>query len=148
MITINFYNDYQTIYDNYESIFYELARITIDKLKKQKEYEISVTLVNNDTIHKMNNEYRHKDYATDVISFESGLDVELIPVVDLGDIFISVDKALEQSKEYQHSIERELMFLFVHGLLHCLGYDHHSEIEEKIMFNLQEEILDEYKKEL
>ena len=62
------------------------------------------------------------------------------PVV-LGDIYISIDKAKEQANEYGHSLNRELSFLFVHGLLHLLGYDHMNEEDEKIMFKLQDEIL-------
>ena len=61
---------------------------------------------------------------------------------DLGDIFINIDYARKQAKEYKHSYEREIAFLFTHGLLHCLGYDHMNEEEEKIMYGLQKEILD------
>ena len=60
----------------------------------------------------------------------------------LGDIYISVDKAKSQSKEYRHSLIRELSFLSVHGLLHLLGYDHIEKEDEKIMFEKQELILD------
>ena len=59
----------------------------------------------------------------------------------LGEIFICVPRALEQAKEIGNSDERELSFLFVHGLLHLLGYDHMKEEDAKIMFPLQEEIL-------
>ena len=62
----------------------------------------------------------------------------------LGDIYISIDKARRQAIEYNHSLLRELSFLSVHGLLHLLGYDHMDEKEEKIMFDKQKEILDNY----
>jgi probable rRNA maturation factor len=62
----------------------------------------------------------------------------------LGDIYISLDKAKSQSIDYGHSYLRELSFLMVHGFLHLLGYDHMNEKDEKEMFELQEEILDEY----
>ena len=61
----------------------------------------------------------------------------------LGDIVISVERAREQSEEYGHSLEREIGFLFVHGFLHLIGYDHQNEAEEKAMFALQEQILQE-----
>jgi len=113
--------------------------------------EVSVTIVNNEEIQKINKEYRGKDYPTDVISFaleEDGEgEIEIIgadmPPV-LGDIIISVDKAQEQSEEYGHSLMRELGFLTVHGFLHLLGYDHMTEEEEKEMFTKQKEILNRY----
>ena len=61
----------------------------------------------------------------------------------LGDIYISIDKTKEQAQEYGHSFFRELSFLTVHGMLHLLGYDHQNEQAEKIMFSLQDEILNE-----
>ena len=61
--------------------------------------------------------------------------------VCLGEIYISIDKALEQAKEYGHSEKREFCFLFVHGLLHLLGYDHMNSEDEKVMFGLQDIIL-------
>ena len=64
-----------------------------------------------------------------------------MPVI-LGDIYISLDKASEQAKEYGHSMKRELCFLFVHGLLHLLGYDHMKKEDEEIMFSLQDKILE------
>ena len=64
-------------------------------------------------------------------------------MVALGDIYISVEKASEQAQEYGHSIKRELCFLFVHGLLHLLGYDHMNKEDEEVMFDLQEKILKE-----
>lgn len=62
-------------------------------------------------------------------------------VEPLGDIIISVERAIEQAEEYGHSVERELGFLFVHGFLHLIGYDHGTEEEEKVMFGKQEHIL-------
>ncbi|WP_307892024.1 rRNA maturation RNase YbeY [Bacillus swezeyi] len=113
--------------------------------------EVSVTIVTNEEIQKINKEYRGKDYPTDVISFaleEDGEgEVEIIgadmPTV-LGDIIISADKAKEQAEEYGHSLMRELGFLTVHGFLHLLGYDHMTEKEEKEMFTKQKELLNRY----
>ena len=63
----------------------------------------------------------------------------------LGDIYISLDKAVEQSKDYGHSLEREICFLAVHGFLHLLKYDHMTKEDERVMFTKQEEILNEAK---
>ena len=96
----------------------------------------------------MNREYRNVDRPTDVISFafldnEENKDEMLkhSGPVCLGDIYISVDKAKEQAEEYGHPLKRELSFLFVHGLLHLLGYDHMNKEDEEVMFKLQDEIL-------
>lgn len=113
--------------------------------------ELSVTFVSNEKIREINKEYRDKDYPTDVISFAleelgegeleiSGGDLPRI----LGDIIISVQKAEEQASEYGHSFQREMGFLAVHGLLHLLGYDHETEEEEKVMFNRQRDLLNEF----
>ena len=106
----------------------------------------NIILVDNDYIHKLNKKYRGIDRETDVISFalednEDGINLDFRI---LGDIYISLDKALEQSLSYGHSFLRALSFLTVHGLLHLLGYDHMNENDEKIMFKKQEELLNEF----
>ena len=124
----------------------EVLNIGIKKLNL-KDIEFNVILTNNEYIHKLNKEYRNIDRETDVITFALE-DDELFPEMEnrvLGDIYISIDKARTQAEEYGHSFKRELCFLAVHGFLHLLGYDHMVEEEEKIMFNLQEEILNEAK---
>ena len=104
----------------------------------------NVIIVNNDYIHNLNREYRGVDRETDVISFALEDDDTFNPEERiLGDIYISIDKAKEQSESYGHSLKRELCFLAVHGFLHLLGYDHMKEEDEKVMFSLQEEILNE-----
>lgn len=117
--------------------------------KFDKPCEISVTFCDNEQIHQLNMEFRKIDRATDVLSFpinEKGEEYELNPEngrVILGDIVISVERAMEQSKEYNHSFEREIAFLTVHSMLHLLFYDHEtSEHDEKVMFKKQEEILE------
>lgn len=112
------------------------------------EAEVSVTLVDNDIIRGINKEHRHKDSETDVLSFpqyESLKDEESLEEEQLylGDIVISVEKAVEQSKDYGHSFEREMCFLTVHSMLHLLGYDHMTPEEEKEMNTLQETILEQ-----
>ncbi|MFC4404182.1 rRNA maturation RNase YbeY [Gracilibacillus xinjiangensis] len=110
--------------------------------------ELSVTFVDNTEIQHLNKQYRDLDKPTDVLSFaleeesegEMAIAGEEIPVI-LGDIIISIDKAEEQAKDYNHSLSRELGFLALHGFLHLLGYDHMEEADEKKMFGRQEEIL-------
>lgn len=106
----------------------------------------NVIIVDNEKIHEINKTYRNIDRETDVISFALEDDKTFVEtdVRVLGDIYISLDKAISQAKEYNHSLKREICFLCIHGLLHLLGYDHMNEKDEKIMFKLQEEILDNY----
>ena len=128
----------------------------LDTVKKLLEFAITYTkvgnvvfnviIVDNDYIHKLNKEYRGIDRVTDVISFalEDNLDIKYDDFRLLGDIYISIDKARSQAVEYGHSFLRELCFLSIHGLLHLLGYDHMEKEDEKVMFGLQEEILDAF----
>ena len=106
----------------------------------------NIIIVDNETIHSINKEYRGVDRPTDVISFALEDDTSFVSTEYriLGDIYISIDKAKEQAESYGHSLKREISFLTVHGLLHLLGYDHMTEEEEKEMFELQELILDGY----
>lgn len=129
----------------------KLLNFAAGKRDVEPESEISLTFVTNERIHEINLEYRQKDKATDVISFameELGEgEIEVVGADQpriLGDIIISIPKAKEQAEEYGHSFLRELGFLAVHGFLHLLGYDHETEEDEKIMFSLQRELLDEY----
>ncbi|WP_290034044.1 rRNA maturation RNase YbeY [Ligilactobacillus cholophilus] len=117
--------------------------------------EMSVTLMNNEHIHQINKKYRGIDKPTDVISFameENGDESDIILPDDfnfdvpknIGDLMISMDKVKEQAEYLGHSEDRELGFLTVHGFLHLNGYDHMRAEDEKEMFGLQEEILDDY----
>lgn len=136
-------------YEQYEEIYTGLIEKTLNHLKLNFLPIISVTFVSNEQIHELNRDYRNIDRPTDVISF-AFLDTEENKekilqsgqMVSLGEIYISLDKAKEQAEEYGHPLDRELKFLFVHGLLHLLGYDHMSPEEEAVMFKLQDEILD------
>ncbi len=118
-------------------LFVKIAE-TVFKIigKSNNDYEISLLITNDETIRKYNKEYRNKDKATDVLSFPLNDDFML------GDIAISFDTAKKQAEEMEIDIDREIAFLFIHGLLHLSGYDHElSEEDEKIMFTLQEDIL-------
>lgn len=106
----------------------------------------NIILVDTKTIKKLNCKYRKIDKETDVISFalEDSPDNFKNNIRVLGDIYICLDKAKKQALEYGHSLKRELCFLTTHGFLHLLGFDHMKIEDEKIMFKLQEEILDSY----
>ncbi|MHC1758721.1 MAG: rRNA maturation RNase YbeY [Negativicutes bacterium] len=121
---------------------------TAELLDLPEDTEISILLVDNETIRELNREYRDKDCATDVLSFplEEDLKENDEPEVIggptermLGDIVISVERAVDQAGEYGHSIERELAFLAVHGFLHLLGYDHEKNASEKAIMQAEEE---------
>lgn len=103
-----------------------------------KEAHVNVIVLNDTAMQGYNVTYKGKDYPTDVLTFVSD-DSET-----LADIFINVDACTRQAIEYQHSIDREFAFLFAHGLLHACGYDHHNEVEESTMIQLQKELLREY----
>ncbi len=110
--------------------------------------EISLSFVDNERIHELNREYRGKDAPTDVLSFpmfedgEIEYDDESDEPCAIGDIVISLEKAVEQAEEYGHSLEREAAFLAVHSVLHLLGFDHEvSEEDDEYMKESAEEIL-------
>jgi probable rRNA maturation factor len=136
MLKINLINQYDRSDKPYLKTIKTVLKAAYETLKLPKAKIINVILVDNSEIRRLNREYRKLDYPTDVISFENTDEGN-----ELGDIFISVDKALEQAQEYQHSFERELGFLSCHGFLHCNGYDHLNETDELEMFTLQDEIL-------
>ena len=122
----------------------KVVKHTLKKMEAEKS-EVNIIFVGLEEIHEINKTYRNVDRPTDVISFalEDTEDVTVYEERVLGDIYICLDKVHEQAKEYGHTEIREMAFLIVHGLLHLLGYDHMIKEEEKIMFGLQEEILNE-----
>lgn len=107
------------------------------------DYDVSLSFVDNKEIRELNNQFRGIDKETDVLSFpllDNDFDVEL-GEVSLGDIVISLEKALEQSIEYNHSIEREVCFLVCHSMFHLLGYDHDTGENTKEMRQKEKDIL-------
>lgn len=107
---------------------------------KQEQAELSVALIANAEAQQLNATYRHKDYATDVLSFPAG---DGLPgeVRILGDVIISVDKAKEQAEERGRSLDEEMATLLIHGIVHLLGYDHERSTEDaRIMGRLEKKI--------
>lgn len=148
-IEMSFFND--TNENKYsEEYFYDLANVIFKHLNLDDYFIFDINLVSLDEIHRINREYRNIDRPTDVISFAFEDEIEGENHINrtknlprtLGEIFICVDKCKMQAEEYAHSIDREMAFLFTHGLLHLLGYDHMNDEEEKIMFKIQDEIMD------
>lgn len=134
MIEISFFN--QTEYDTleYEKLGTIITNNAYKYMKLEGNKEISFIFLTNKAIQEMNRDYRNKDYATDVLTFPGDEDY-------LADVFISIDKVKEQAEEFNHSVETEMSFMFVHGFLHAIGYDHMNDEDHKEMFDLQDEIL-------
>lgn len=151
---VNFFNEHEDLYQKVEKVVekgLELENVPY-------EVEISLSVVDLQTIQEINKEHRNIDKPTDVLSFPQ-IEPVKVGVMDwenldfsscinydseeliLGDIVLCSEKALEQAQVYQHSLEREICFLVAHSLLHLLGYDHISPEDEKIMFAKQEAIL-------
>lgn len=143
--------------------FVEKLENVINFVLKEEEVsvdcEISMLFVDNEEIREINNETRGIDRATDVLSFpmldyqdkkvfkemykDNNFDITFMDGEELvlGDIVLSLERALEQSREYNHSFERESCYLVVHSVLHLLGYDHMEEDDKKIMRKREEDIL-------
>ena len=109
--------------------------------------EVDITIVDDEEIHQLNRDYRNVDRPTDVLSFALDEDDEDEPELLegqlhlLGDIIISAEIATRQAEEFGHGLEREILYLAVHGLLHLLGYDHMVEEDKVIMRAKEEEAL-------
>ena len=109
--------------------------------------EVDITIVDDEEIHQLNRDYRGVDRPTDVLSFALDEDDEDEPELLegqlhlLGDIIISAETATRQAEEFGHGVEREIVYLAVHGLLHLLGYDHMVEEDKVIMRAKEEEAL-------
>lgn len=129
-----------------EKLTTNLLNYLVEKLNLKKDVILSCSITDDEDIHQINKEYRKIDRPTDVISFayndyNEGDDE---PFIDLGEIVISLDTAFKQAKEFNHPVEREIAFLFIHGFLHLNGYDHIDEKEAEEMFNLQNELLNNF----
>jgi probable rRNA maturation factor len=111
------------------------------------QYQLSITIVSDERIRALNAEHRGIDAVTDVLSFPLQSDDAasfILPAAEpthLGDVVLALGRAAEQAEEYGHSLERELAYLTVHGVLHLLGLDHETEQEREEMRRREEEIL-------
>jgi probable rRNA maturation factor len=108
------------------------AALKILQLIEQDQAELSIALIGDAEMRKLNARFRHKDYPTDVLSFP----VEgVLPGAErlLGDVIISVDKAQQQAKERRRSLAEEMITLLIHGILHLLGYDHERSAKDAVI---------------
>ncbi|WP_200416260.1 rRNA maturation RNase YbeY [Virgibacillus salexigens] len=148
---IDFHDKTNSVPSDYIDMIQRLVTFAAEKEGITQEAEVSINFVSNKEIQEINRNYRQKNTPTDVISFamqetgEGEIDIidEDLPLL-LGDIVISIEKAKEQAEEYNHSLERELGFLTIHGFLHLLGYDHMSKEDEQNMFAKQDQLLGEF----
>jgi probable rRNA maturation factor len=126
----------------------QMEEVVLECLRYEEydeEYEVSLSFVDNEEIHSLNKQYRSVDRPTDVLSFpliddEFDFDIDIEEKI-LGDIVISLEKALEQSEEYKHSFEREVCFLVCHSMFHLMGYDHDNDENTKEMRKKEEAVL-------
>ena len=148
MFTIDFSDHTELVKDEWYEQIEKLLNFAKQQEEISEDAELSITFVDKSEIQEINKMYRDKDKVTDVISFALeedepdiiGLDIPRV----LGDIIICTDVAKEQAESYNHSFERELGFLALHGFLHLLGYDHMTDEDEKEMFGRQDAILNAY----
>ena len=148
---------YEIIYQDVEekSEYEEIIRKVLTECFKEEKLEnsklyITITLTTPEKIQEVNKKYRNIDKTTDVLSFPMFEKEELEEKIKendficediLGDIIISIDKVKEQAIEYNHSFERELSYMIVHGFYHLMGYDHIEEEDKKEMRPKEEKIL-------
>lgn len=120
------------------------AKISVT-LDLPKTFSYALILIDDAGMLELNRTYRQLDKTTDVISFalNDGIEEPSRFMDELGDIFINVDAVYRQAEAYGHSVHREFLFLVAHGILHLLGYDHMTPDDEKVMFELQKELLND-----
>lgn len=143
MISINYSNETkENLEDTYIEIIERAIDGTVKVMEMNKDYEVSVSLVDGKSIKKLNKEYRGVDKVTDVLSFPLDFETDIdLPLIMLGDVVINLEKIKEQAVEYGHSELRELSYLTVHSMLHLIGYDHIEEDDQKEMRLKEKEIM-------
>lgn len=122
--------------------FKKSTEVILEMENIKEDVEVSVSFVNEDEIKELNKDYRENDKITDVLSFPTEMEyhIEGVPLI-LGDVVICSKRAKEQSEEFGHSFQRELVYLFVHSMFHLLGYDHIDEDDKLLMRQKEKEAL-------
>lgn len=158
------------ITNNFEKLLEETIKVCLKNENLKADYEVSMSFVTNQEIHDLNKTYRNVDSPTDVLSFplyegeqvfvedemltgydDLSLEKECLDTYDkghiietsimLGDVIISTEKVIAQAKEFGHSLEREMLYLVTHSILHLLGYDHIEEQDKIIMRQHEKDIM-------
>ena len=129
---LNFVDHQKTAF---EPLIASVVEKTFETFHLENDVVVNVILVSDAQMTDLNRTFAQNDKTTDVLTFPSSVEDEL------GDIFISTDQARAQAQDLGHSLEREVAFLTVHGLLHCLGFTHDTEEELQSMIDHQETIL-------
>lgn len=126
-----------------ESLMEKIVQELLREEGLDVSWEVSIVIVDDEEIQKLNRDYRGKDTPTDVLSFPLQEGDFVVSEGDnlLGDIVISLETALRQAEDYGHSLEREVGFLTAHGMLHLLGYSHETIEAEKVMNEKAEAVL-------
>lgn len=140
-ILIDNQNNELKLEENFEEKIKEAIKTSLNHLDYGDDYEISISIVDEEEIKKLNNEYRGVDSVTDVLSFPLFEKYEIPSEGMLGDIVICSKRVIEQAEEFGHSEEREFVYLTVHSLLHLLGYDHIEENDRIEMRTKEKEIM-------
>jgi len=135
----------------WEKVFLSWIKIILKKddyklpnfIFEKKSFSLGLQIISNQEIAFMNRKWMQKKGPTDVLSFPIISDESLnyLDHIELGDIFISLEMAIEQSQDYKHSIYREMLWLASHGFLHLLGWEHNNDLDLANMLNFQEYLI-------
>ncbi|AHK22445.1 rRNA maturation RNase YbeY [Candidatus Hepatoplasma crinochetorum] len=135
--------DKSSLFTNNKDKLYKLLLEVVKELKQKSNFVVSLNIIKGEKIKKLNKEYRKIDKETDVLSFPQN---ELFDnIYDLGDIFINGDLIEEQARSINSNQDTEFLFLFMHGLLHLIGYDHLNSLDEEKMINRQKDLFKKLK---
>lgn len=138
-----FIDDRQDYFKISDELLENIKKAILESLKvegRSEDSEVSLSFVTDEEIHELNRDYRGVDRSTDVLSFPMEMS-EFLPVDILGDIIISTQTAISQAEEFNHSVDREIIYLTVHSMFHLMGYDHIEEEDKIIMRKKEEEVL-------
>ncbi|WFQ90211.1 rRNA maturation RNase YbeY [Mycoplasma feriruminatoris] len=144
MLRINYFNKTDVNMTFWKKFGNKILKSAYNYFNFDYDIELSITFVDDLKAQQINKTYRNHSYIADVTSFPVEMSIQEIKAIgfrELGDMFINLSEAKRKAVKYNHDINAEMGFLFVHGFLHLLGYDHEDEKDEKIMFELQDQIL-------